>query len=522
MGTVVGEISQVSVLLSGPDGQKSFDLPVTGGVFRVALNLAIGSTVVRVTVADGQAELRITRFHDNAAEPTNWFVHSVGDLVVDCASCHPVGRAGGPDYRRVVADVSCRTEQCHATMGRKKFVHSPVKEGLCLECHNPHGSERKDFTTAFRDADMCFRCHEDEKKLFHGKQVHFPVAKGECLSCHDPHETNLEFHLKGNTVRELCAGCHPLAMQEYQHMHEPFAQGDCVACHAPHVSDFPKLLTGVGKDVCLVCHEIRKNEFKSRYVHEPVSKDCGLCHDPHGSPMMFHLRVPKDDKGKYAAEDGTVKDSCLLCHRTLDSELVDEIEHAKVTHKPVVDGQCTACHTPHSTNYPKQLKGPVAEVCFSCHKEMGEKIKSSKYLHGPLRTGDCSLCHKPHGAQYQHLLRQEFAEDFYGEFSPEKYKLCFDCHNVNSMIDPESHETGFRNGDINLHSRHVVMGNRGRNCKTCHDVHASDQENHIRRKIPYQGRHTISLKFAKTETGGGCVVGCHRPRSYDRIKSIDN
>jgi len=44
--------------------------------------------------------------------------------------------------------------------------------------------------------------------------------------------------------------------------------------------------------------------------------------------------------------------------------------------------------------------------------------------------------------------------------------------------------TNFRNGEINLHMLHVNQ-NKGRTCRACHDVHASDQEDHIREEFRF-------------------------------------
>ena len=58
---------------------------------------------------------------------------------------------------------------------------------------------------------------------------------------------------------------------------------------------------------------------------------------------------------------------------------------------------------------------------------------------------------------------------------------------------------------------------KGRSCRTCHDTHASNQPKHIRAKVPFKKRFTINIEFTKTATGGGCVVGCHKPKKYDRV-----
>ena len=80
--------------------------------------------------------------------------------------------------------------------------------------------------------------------------------------------------------------------------------------------------------------------------------------------------------------------------------------------------------------------------------------------------------------------------------------------------------TSFRNGEINLHRLHVNQ-KKGRTCRACHDVHASDQSDHIREEFLF-GVAKIPIEYVKTATGGRCIPGCHRERGYDRVNMIDN
>ena len=82
------------------------------------------------------------------------------------------------------------------------------------------------------------------------------------------------------------------------------------------------------------------------------------------------------------------------------------------------------------------------------------------------------------------------------------------------MIYPGFGGDPFRNGERNLHFLHVNR-EKGRSCRACHDEHASNQPKHIRESVPF-GRWTMHTQYTKTETGGGCTTGCHRPYSYDR------
>jgi hypothetical protein len=53
-------------------------------------------------------------------------------------------------------------------------------------------------------------------------------------------------------------------------------------------------------------------------------------------------------------------------------------------------------------------------------------------------------------------------------------------------------------------------------------MHASDQDFHLREKIPFNRRFNITLTYNKKPDGGTCVEGCHKPKEYNRIKPVIN
>jgi hypothetical protein len=79
--------------------------------------------------------------------------------------------------------------------------------------------------------------------------------------------------------------------------------------------------------------------------------------------------------------------------------------------------------------------------------------------------------------------------------------------------------TNFRNGERNLHFVHVNKSDRGRNCRACHDAHASPNALHVRSSVPY-GSWQMPINFQQTQSGGSCAPGCHKPFEYDREKPV--
>jgi len=84
--------------------------------------------------------------------------------------------------------------------------------------------------------------------------------------------------------------------------------------------------------------------------------------------------------------------------------------------------------------------------------------------------------------------------------------LCFNCHRSTCYNWKRVTITNFRKTAKSiLHMLHV-QSEEGRTCRACHDVPASDQEDHMRRNL--SSALPISLiEYIKTETGGRCIPG---------------
>ena len=524
-----GSTGPLSLTVENNSGRSSHELSEHDGYFYREIRLAPGRNTLSLIAGAAVSDTIDVIREDNQSGTSYpddflpYYLHSRNIQTGVCRLCHSDGKKGGLQYKYINQQFSCITNDCHPGLDQAKFLHGPLNQkGSCIKCHNPHGSINKNFVK-YSGGALCFTCHADaERMVTEAKYIHFPVGKGECTSCHDPHGSNLEFHLKRGSIADLCAGCHGKDKTSHEVLHAPVKAGDCIACHTPHVSENKGLLSADGTALCFKCHKDREEEFKRKYIHEPAAKNCTICHDPHGSATVNHLRNRKDKDGNYIPVEQPVKELCLGCHSGQDSDIAYQIEHAKVAHDPVAKGQCTICHTPHSTNHGKQLKAPLNEICFTCHQKIKELITGSIYKHGPIHTNDCAQCHLPHGSDNRKLLRSKFSDKYAETFDMDNYVLCFNCHSQDIVIQEETVSTDFRNGGKNLHYLHVNRQVKGRNCKTCHEIHASNQEKHIRRTIPFERGFTITLEFTKSATGGGCVEGCHKPRQYDRIIPVKN
>ena len=127
-----------------------------------------------------------------------------------------------------------------------------------------------------------------------------------------------------------------------------------------------------------------------------------------------------------------------------------------------------------------------------------------------------SFCHhRAHGSEFRALLVDAYPEEEYVPATTENFGLCFLCHDT-GILDEEETEwaTGFRNGKQNLHRLHI-QGNKGRNCRMCHNLHGSMQPFLLEECVGF-GSWEMNLNFAPREDGGSCLPGCHGKLAYTR------
>lgn len=412
----------------------------------------------------------------------------------------------------LAANTSCITSACHATFANANFIHGPTSSGSCDACHAPDTGGHV-YPLKRKGNQTCTFCHNVTGKFAH---QHKAVQQQGCTECHDAHVSRTKFLIKADSVQQLCGKCHDVPLRRFAH--EPFAQGQCSLCHDPHESDAKGLLRGgSGAEHCMMCHTDMKGRIAAaKHVHDPVKKDCTTCHSPHTTDFPHELWQ-------------STEKTCLGCHESVKKE----IAQAKVKHSAVHDGaSCASCHDPHLGNDRQLLKGRMDKACASCHAKAittadGRTIVAvapetlGKNLHGPIRNGDCSACHQAHGGQHGALLKQPFPKSFYAPFEEGQYALCFSCHEKDLVMQEKTTTlTNFRDGSRNLHYVHVHNDEKGRTCKTCHEMHGSDLPNHMASSVPFEGSNwAMPIRYEQRADGGSCSPGCHQSYTYSRTAS---
>lgn len=234
-------------------------------------------------------------------------------------------------------------------------------------------------------------------------------------------------------------------------------------CGACHVADEPGKhefrFAASGGELCTGCHA---GLTQRAYKHPPADLGlCTFCHSAHDSQYSGRLKFPPEAL-------------CVSCHNKIVPD------GAKTVHGPVGQGRCTACHDPHSSDIDNHLVEAVPQLCFGCHNQDQTDhegrtlpaveptfIDKSLRQHPPFARGDCLLCHDPHASDNIRLQRRPYSQAFYTNFKSEKY-FCLMCHGESTFTEPRTlTATKFRNGNLNLHNRHVDR-DKGRGCRACH------------------------------------------------------
>jgi len=415
--------------------------------------------------ADGQNKFRLKpgasgqlclNCHEDFKEKLkNPFIHTPVKTG-DCSECHNPHAASHGKLLDEDANRICY--KCHEEILPKnpKSIHKTVREGNCVKCHDPHASKNK-FVLLKEGNELCFDCHKDlGNATAKVKFKHNPVEKG-CMNCHDPHASSKADHLLKNEIVALCTSCHKTDRPDFvkEHMGYPVAKSDCSACHNSHGSDRAGILYDhvhqpvankvcgqcheaatsptpfktkrAGYELCRGCHSSMVNDtFGKNRVHWPLVDKTGClnCHQPHASPQK-KLLVGSDMKnlcGKCHVDTLELQIKLAAKESQEKAEAKGKVIRGALTHAPIQEGNCEACHASHASDSIFLLKQPsVTKLCESCHDwskhsnhPMGEKVIDTRNKN---LTMQCLSCHRSHGSGYRYLIPLTTVTD-----------LCVQCH----------------------------------------------------------------------------------------------
>jgi DmsE family decaheme c-type cytochrome len=400
---------------------------------------------------------------------SNWLILLTVVTGVFCTGAHAETRQNKFRLKPGGQGKICVT--CHVNFEDKlkqPFVHTPVKAGLCSNCHSPHASSHGKMLEAEVNR-ICFKCHA---KIIPAAAVsdHKVVSEGNCVSCHDPHASKNKFNLR-ESGNELCFGCHAemgTSVKSAKFQHSPVKSG-CLNCHSPHGSaESASLLKKAVPTLCLGCHKSESPIFKKQHMNYPVAKGkCTSCHNPHGSDragiLFVNVHRPVANRMCNQCHEDAASPTpfatkrpgfelCRACHST---QLNDMFSKNRV-HWPLLDKTgCLNCHSPHASTQKSLLKGGLMKVCGQCHADSIERQKRSETKHAPINEGQCTACHSPHASNNVFLFEQSSSID-----------LCKGCHNY---AQHSTHPLGESAIDPRNKNNYVA-------CVSCHGTHGTENK----------------------------------------------
>lgn len=363
---------------------------------------------------------------------------------------------------------------CHTAFSVKmkaKHIHTPLVEGECSSCHNPHASDHGVLMDGDADS-ICYKCH-DNVVPEGAVSAHQVVAEGKCVSCHDPHSSENPANLV-KSGRELCFDCHEELGEKItsnKFGHAPVKR-NCMGCHTPHASEKSvSLLKSEEPALCLSCHKTISKSFKKSHMNYPVEQGrCTSCHDPHGSntgailadnvhaPIQREMcnqchNEPNSPQPFAVKKDGF--ELCQGCHY----EMVNEAFSKNRLHWPLVDKTgCINCHTPHASSEAGLLRDSMIDVCGSCHTDTLARQDRAQTKHQPISDGQCTACHSPHASDNIFLQQKTSTID-----------TCGQCH------DWQTHSTHPLGAEV-IDPRN---GNLAVDCLSCHRTHGTEYKNFL-------------------------------------------
>jgi predicted CXXCH cytochrome family protein len=239
------------------------------------LKLDPGENKIVITQGEQNESYTITKV-DSPVSITDWTknlsgFHASGKKEI-CMNCHK--------FQNLSDCVNCHKDKFIG-----KWVHKPVKEARCFECHE----KERNFIPAEPFAETCLKCHEKmNNSIAEAPYTHGPVAAGFCTICHSPHKSTDKTHLR-KPANSLCADCHVADDQGFSYHSQSYIKFhpvdkvfvkkldkelECSDCHNPHYSNSPMMLDAEDESsLCSKCHDASDTEALLKKLADEYNKE---------------------------------------------------------------------------------------------------------------------------------------------------------------------------------------------------------------------------------------------------------
>jgi DmsE family decaheme c-type cytochrome len=432
--------------------------------FKIIIPLFLIVTLGCLSLAHGQNKFKLKpgasgklclschdQFQEKLKSP---FVHTPVKAG-DCTDCHDPHTSSHGKLLSEGPNQICFNCHDQIVPAKAKSSHKVVSEGNCVKCHDPHASEQK-FVLLKSGNDLCISCHKKMGETLAKVKFRHPPVEKDCLNCHDPHGSAQSDHLLKKDLVVLCVSCHKPDRPAFaqQHMNYPVGNARCTSCHDPHGSDRGGILYAnvhppvankacqqcheppssptpfktrrPGYELCKGCHSAMVNETLSKNrVHWPLldRKGCLNCHQAHASTQQKLLSSSSLTLCGECHSD-TMKFQVKLAEKEAqeNASAKGKVIRGALTHNPVQEGNCEACHAIHAADSVFMLKeSSIVKLCQTCHDwskhsnhPMGEKVIDPRNRNVAMQ---CLSCHRSHGTGYRYMIEL-----------PTVTELCVQCH----------------------------------------------------------------------------------------------
>ena len=423
----------------------------------------------------------------------------------------------------------------------KKFVEPALQKEGCVACHldcnqlSPaQQKEPPEYYLKAKEPALCMECHASLGKDLSKAHDNQPLDKSRCSSCHDPHSSDtpkiLVKYSHGPYAARLCSDCHPAPENGEVVLVAPNVDSLCYKCHSNFKAEIAgtksqhKMLSESDRS-CMECHN--PHAANREYVlKKPAQELCLNCHVEPSGKAVLSSQNPSEP-----SQDGVDPSKQLGGNKAQYLKL-----SAKYVHEPARKS-CLICHDAHASDFPKELRVSVSELCMGCHGPNSEKIIQSsqpfplfnglvslppksfekldelklweKYIHEPVNVS-CAICHDAHASDYPSELIAPLQE------------VCLSCHGLNAeMIVRSEQATSLFGGKVVLPPKtfkkmtmlRLRYGNLGHptsnhpvsapaaedkpelNCVTCHASHSSSTGNQRMRDVQERLCNTLCHSF---------------------------
>jgi predicted CXXCH cytochrome family protein len=250
----------------------------------------------------------------------------------------------------------------------------------------------------------------------------------------------------------------------------------------------------------------------------PSAERCVACHGQLTRTRVVHGALQKHDCGAChragAGEAGRCRSRTSSKWALVRSEpelchgCHDRKDQTKSVHTAVRQGSCLTCHAAHGSDHAGLLSQPREKLCFECHEV--DTLVTRPVRHAPVAEGKCLECHDAHGGNEPTLLRAG------GSAS------CLRCHDAKAPTGKGTPSPEYR---VDLARKVVHAALQRTDCLGCHEGgHGSDRLKLLKKSPVELCRGCHGRKDGAPYPHGAVVLGdcvvCHDPHASENGKLL--